>query len=78
PFYLHQTGLVTLAIAFAAVVDGGAPVVLGEEHDRSEWLPLDAARARLAWPRSRAAVDDIAVLLAAGDAGAVEDVLRIR
>ena len=78
PFYLHRTGLVTLAVAFAAVVDGAAVIALGEEHDRFEWLALDIARARLAWPRSRAALDDIAVLLAGGDAGPVEDVLRVR
>jgi len=78
PFYLHGSGLVTLAVAFAAVVDGASAAVLGAEHDQAEWLPFAAARAKLAWPRSRAALDDIAILLASGDGGAVEDVLRVR
>jgi hypothetical protein len=34
--------------------------------------------ARYAWPRSRAALGDIAWLLRGGDAGDVEDVLRVR
>ena len=78
PFYLHTTGLVTLAVAFAAVVDSGVKPVLGPEHDLAEWLALDAARERMSWPRSRTALADIAVLLHGGDAGAVEDVLRVR
>jgi dihydroneopterin triphosphate diphosphatase len=78
PFYLHREGIVTLAVAFAAVVRGEADPALGVEHDRAEWLTLDAARARFVWPRSRAALVDIATLLASGDAGPVEDVLRVR
>lgn len=78
PFYLHTMGLVTLAVAFAAVVDSAAAVTLGAEHARFEWLSFAMARAKLAWPRSRAALDDIAVLLGGGDAGPVEDVLRVR
>jgi dATP pyrophosphohydrolase len=78
PFYLHTSGLVTLAVAFAAVVASDARPTLSAEHDRAEWTSFAAARELLAWPRSRAALADIAVLLAAGDAGAVEDVLRVR
>jgi 8-oxo-dGTP pyrophosphatase MutT (NUDIX family) len=78
PFYLHTTGIVTLAVAFAAVVDAGVEAVLGPEHDVAEWLSLDAARARMAWPRSRTALADISILLASGDGGPVEDVLRVR
>lgn len=78
PFYLHDSGIVTLAVAFAAVVAGDREPVLGEEHEEAMWLPLAAAGPRLAWPRSRAALADIAILLATGDAGPVEDVLRIR
>jgi hypothetical protein len=78
PFYLHTPGIVTLAVAFAAVVDAGVEAVLGPEHDVAEWLSLDAARARMAWPRSRTALADISILLASGDGGPVEDVLRVR
>jgi hypothetical protein len=62
---------------FAAFVAAEAPVRLGPEHDRWEWLSLSAARARFAWPRERRALDDIEVLLEGGDAGAVDDVLRV-
>jgi 8-oxo-dGTP pyrophosphatase MutT (NUDIX family) len=79
PFYLHTMGpgTITLAVAFAAVVDPNGAVVLGEEHQRFEWLPMDAAMARIAWPRSRDALVHIAFLLRDGDAGPVEDVLRV-
>ena len=78
PFYLHRLNTVQLAIVFAAFVAEPGAVTLGPEHQRWEWLPVDAARARLAWPREREAVDHIVQLLGPGDAGALEDVLRVR
>lgn len=75
-FYLHGSDHVSLVPVFVAFV-GEAPVRLGPEHDRCEWVTLPAARGRFAWPRERRALDDIEILLAAGDAGAVEDVLRV-
>ncbi len=78
PFYLHREKAVQLAVAFAAFVAESASVTLGTEHQRFEWLPPEAARQRLIWPRSRAALDDIVSLLGSGDAGTVEDVLRVR
>ena len=63
--------------AFAALVPAGAAVRLSDEHDRAEWLPPDEARQRLAWPRSRRALDDTLVLLADGNAGPLEDLLRV-
>ena len=78
PFYLHTLGSVTLAVVFAAVVGHQPNVTLGPEHARAEWLPARDALARLAWPRSRAALGDILSLLESGDAGPVEDVLRVR
>lgn len=77
PFYLHQWGEVTLAVVFAAVIPGDAAVELGAEHDAAEWLAIDAAIARYAWPRSKTALAEIAWLLRDGDAGPVEDVLRL-
>ena len=76
PFYLHKHGIVTAAVVFAAFVDG-EDVRLGEEHDAHEWLSVEQASARFVWPRSRTALADIASLLANGDAGPVEDVVRI-
>ena len=76
PFYLHQQSVVMLAVVFAAVVSD-APLRLGPEHTRAQWLPIADASQRFAWPRERANVLDVAVLLASGDAGKVEDVLRV-
>ena len=77
PFYLHATGIVQLAIVFAAFVNPPGDVRLGPEHVRSEWLPPEAAANRFVWPRERAALAEIVALLAAGHAGPVEDVLRV-
>ena len=78
PYYLKPTSTVQLAVVFAAFVPEPANVVLGSEHQRFEWLDVDDARMRFAWPRERAALDEIVALLGGGDAGPVEDVLRIR
>jgi dATP pyrophosphohydrolase len=77
PFYLHQERAVMLAVVFAAVVPD-APLHLSPEHTRVQWLPIAEAAHRFAWPRERANVRDAAALLAGGDAGAVEDVLRVK
>ena len=76
-FYQHRLDEVALVPVFAAFVLAEAEVRLGEEHDRFEWLPADVARLRFAWPRERRALDDIVALLGRGDAGPVDDVLRI-
>ncbi len=76
PFYLDRTDVVMVAIAFVVFPRDGA-ITLGPEHARYEWLPVDAARNRLTWPRSRHALEDALVLLASGDAGPVEDVVRV-
>lgn len=78
PFYLHKTHTVELAVVFAAFVAPNAAVALSEEHSRSEWLKTDRALERFAWPRERAALRDVMHLLKEGNAGAVEDVLRVR
>ena len=77
PFYLHKLATVELAVVFAAFVDRAQPITLGAEHMRHEWLTPDAALTRFVWPRERAALRDALQLLATGDAGAVEDVLRV-
>ena len=77
PFYLHRAQAVELAVVFAAFVEPGARVRLGEEHVRSEWLAPELALERFVWPRERAALRDILILLQSGDAGPVEDVLRV-
>ena len=77
PFYIHTTGAVQLAVVFAVFVDTAA-VTLGVEHDAYEWLSPTAAHKRFTWPRESDALRHIQQLLKGGDAGVVEDVLRIR
>jgi 8-oxo-dGTP pyrophosphatase MutT (NUDIX family) len=77
PFYLHKLATVELAVVFAAFVDPLASVTLGDEHVGSEWLTPERALERFVWPRERQALRDILLLLRGGDAGPVEDVLRI-
>ena len=76
-FYQHRTDEVALVPVFAAFVAGDAAVRLGSEHDGFEWLTVPDARLRFAWPRERRALDDIVALLASGNAGPVDDVLRV-
>ena len=78
PFYLHGMGTVQLAVVFAVFVAEPAPVTLGPEHQAFEWLSVVQARARFVWPREREALDHVVQLLGGGDAGPVEDVLRVR
>ena len=76
-FYRHGADAVALIPVFAAFVARGAEVRLSDEHDRAEWMtPADAAR-RCAWPRERRALEDIVALFGSGDAGPLEDVLRV-
>ncbi len=77
PFYLHRFGVVQVAVVFAAFADSRLPLTLGGEHDTAERVSLDEALQRLVWPRSRASLRDIHALLKGGDAGPVEDVLRV-
>jgi 8-oxo-dGTP pyrophosphatase MutT (NUDIX family) len=76
-FYQHRTDEVALIPVFAAFVAAGATPMLSAEHDRAEWLPPDAAAPRWAWPRERRAMEDILSIVGGGDAGLLEDVLRV-
>jgi 8-oxo-dGTP pyrophosphatase MutT (NUDIX family) len=77
-FYLHKLGAVQVAVVFCAFVAEPATVSLGAEHQRFEWLSMNEAARRFVWPRERDALRDIEILLSGGDAGPVEDVLRIK
>lgn len=76
-FYLHRTGEVVLVPAFALFVRAPGVIRLSAEHDTHEWLTLAEARDRFAWPRERRAAADIGILFGSGDAGPLEDVLRV-
>lgn len=77
PFYLHTSHTVQLAVVFVAFVAEPGEVVLGEEHQDSAWLGVDDASRRFAWPRERVSLAEAVQLLGRGDAGPVEDVLRV-
>jgi hypothetical protein len=68
---------VVLIPVFGAVVDPAAPVQLSAEHDTFQWLPVAKAAETFAWPRERRAIADLAILLAGGDAGPLDGILRI-
>jgi 8-oxo-dGTP pyrophosphatase MutT (NUDIX family) len=76
-FYQHRRDEIALIPVFAAFVAADAAVRLGAEHDRFEWLGVAEASDRFAWPREKRALADAVLLVGAGDAGPVEDVLRV-
>jgi 8-oxo-dGTP pyrophosphatase MutT (NUDIX family) len=77
PFYLRATRTLQLAVVFAAFVAEPGEVVIGNEHVRAEWLSVDDALDRFAFPGERASLREAVELLATGDAGPVDDVMRV-
>ena len=77
PFYIAPLGIVSLAVGFAAVVGENTGVVLADEHDGHEWLSGEEAQTRFNWPRMRAMLGEVLEILRTGDAGPLEDVLRV-
>jgi 8-oxo-dGTP pyrophosphatase MutT (NUDIX family) len=78
PFYVRRTRTLQLAVVFAAFVDEPATVTIGAEHQRAEWLSVDEALSRFAFPGERASLREVVELLGTGNAGPVEDVMRVR
>jgi dihydroneopterin triphosphate diphosphatase len=76
-FYRHTSDEIVLIPVFAGLVAPNATARLSSEHDRVEWLAPPAAAARLSWPRDRRALEDVLSILGSGDAGLLEDVLRV-
>jgi dATP pyrophosphohydrolase len=77
-FYLHTEDRVVMIPVFVAFLAGDAVVHLSDEHDTLLWMKPEPARQRLTWPRARRALDDAMELLSRGDAGLLEEVLRVR
>lgn len=77
PYYLKSMRNVQLSISFAAFIAEPAEVTLGPEHQRHEWIGVEDAMRRFAWPRERQALEEIRTVLGAGHAGPLEDVLRV-
>ena len=76
-FYQHRDDEIALIPAFVAFVEPHAEPRLSVEHEGSEWLAPEAAIERVAWPRERRGLEDIARLFRTRDAGLLEDVLRV-
>ena len=76
-FYQHRTDVLAVIPVFVAFVPSSATVRLSNEHDRAEWMSPADAGTRFAWPRERRALDDILSIVGGGDAGLLEDVLRV-
>src|SRR5687768_5465231 len=76
-FYLHASQTIQMTIIFAAFVADDSDVILSGEHQRYEWLSVDEACDRFTWPRAAHALRDVKHLLGRGDAGPVEDALRV-
>ncbi|HEY4303271.1 MAG TPA: ATPase, T2SS/T4P/T4SS family [Gemmatimonadaceae bacterium] len=77
PFYLRKVRAVEMAIVFAAFVHEPADVTTAIEHDAHEWVTVDAALARYGFPGERASLREAVELLSSGDAGTVDDVMRV-
>ena len=78
PFYLPRRSSIQMSVVFAAFVDDAGAVVLSDEHQRFEWLDVDAAVERSTWPRGGRTIRDIVHLLGPANIHRVDDVLRIR
>ena len=76
PFYLRKRKAVELAVVFAAFVQD-SPVTIAGEHQTYAWLTVDEALQRFAFPGERASLRETVELLHAGDAGPVDDVMRV-
>jgi dihydroneopterin triphosphate diphosphatase len=76
-FYLHTRNEIALIPVFVALVTAAAEVRPGSEHDSFQWVDIREAALRLSWPRERRAVEDAMALFGTGDAGPLEDVLRV-
>ncbi|HYL55683.1 MAG TPA: NUDIX domain-containing protein [Gemmatimonadales bacterium] len=76
-FYRHRTDEIVLIPVFACILDGAAGVRTSAEHDRAEWLTPSQAVAQFSWPRERRALEDVLSILGSGEAGLLEDVLRV-
>jgi dATP pyrophosphohydrolase len=77
-FYLHASDQVVLIPVFVAFVAPDAVIQLSAEHDTLLWLAPAAARDQCTWPRAARAIDDAVRLFSNGNAGLLEDVLRVR
>lgn len=76
-FYRHRPDEVALGPVFVAFVAPDAALRASDEHDRADWTAPSEAVRRFSWPRERRALEDILSILGSGEAGLLEDVLRV-
>ena len=76
-FYRHRGDEIALVPVFVAFVDEKTAARVSGEHDGAEWLAPAAAARRFSWPRERRALEDVLSILGSGDAGLLDDVLRV-
>jgi 8-oxo-dGTP pyrophosphatase MutT (NUDIX family) len=76
-FYQHGPDEVAMVPVFVAFLPVGAEVRLSHEHTAARWCAPVEARERCAWAREARALDDAIRMLGSGDAGPIEDVLRL-
>ncbi|MBK9548259.1 MAG: NUDIX domain-containing protein [Gemmatimonadetes bacterium] len=76
-FYQHRVDEVAMVPVFVAFLPEDAEVVLSHEHAARQWCTPADARQRCAWAREARALDDAIRMLGSGDAGPIEDVLRL-
>ena len=76
-FYRHGADEIALVPVFVALLEAQTDVRVSGEHDRAEWLAPAAAAGRFSWPRERRALEDVLSILSSGDAGLLDDVLRV-
>jgi len=77
PFYIHKNHTLQLAVVFAAFVSADTDVTIGVEHQRAEWLSVPEALLRFSFPAEKESLRVAHELLSTGDAGPVDDVMRI-
>ena len=76
-FYLHHLSRVEVSVVFCAFVRGEPALTLGDEHSAARWLTRSEAMKQFAWPSERECLARAWALLKRGDAGLLEDVLRV-
>src|SRR2546422_7099231 len=74
---IYRGDEIALVPVFVAFVDEKTEPRVSGEHDGAEWLAPAAAGRRFSWPRERRALEDVLSILGSGDAGLLDDVLRV-
>lgn len=76
-FYRADLDEVALIPVFVAFVAADSDPILSAEHDTWVWQAPQMAVRCCTWPRFARTIEDAIRLLGQGDAGVVEDVLRV-